>query len=167
MGRKFVEDVLVPRKTKSPFRCLQATWKAHQEDLTSPGSGRHDTVRQPRSIAQIRRANTNDLSREGSSAVENILQDENVSIHPTSVGMLCPPRVGSEEVSILCNWKAGSGSGEEGIRGLHHLCGISVTPKFDPEGCPISASADYPKTIEHDFKEGAAVSTTDCFSLTF
>ena len=121
---------------------------AHQKALgratTAPGGDQGH----PRSIAQIRRANTSALS--GSSLGDG---DNQGSLHATSIGRLCPADGSAESVCLVLCWR----DEVHNVAGHHYLRDLEVRPT-SPKGigCPITVTADHPQTVAGDFSRGPA-----------
>jgi len=119
-----------------------------------------DKEGEPRSIAQIRRANapasnsdnqpfSEDTSTESKrTRALTIINDS----HPTSLDCLCSSEESSSEINIICTW-ATSGT-EDSIVGQHHLRHLAVRPEYKSKGCPILISAKYDSDLSHDFSFG-------------
>jgi len=107
------------------------------------GGGSH-----PRSIASIRRANTSDSSTGPGW--------DDLVLHPTSIGKLCPTESSASKIHLLCSWRAILGD-DEVIRGEHHLRALSIRPQSKIKGCPIHVTAAYASVVSHDFTKGPAI----------
>lgn len=134
------------------FLCLEnardsfeATWKAHQIEIARAESSADGDQQHPRSIAQIRRANTGS----DNDALEDMYSME---AHPTSIGQLCTHENSLSKIHLMCSWRAILG--QEVIRGEHHLRGIPVRPISFFNGCPIVATVSHEASVTHDFCKG-------------
>ena len=125
---------------------------------------------QPRSIAQIRRANEGAVKDEGSdhpgtqNETSDVSKNEDKVSHPTSIGNLC--RVGDDNssVSLICGWSAYIGTNDDSLfmQGQHHLSQLIVRPKKKKRGCPLTITSNHASMISHDFSAGLLVSHGDC-----
>jgi len=131
---------------------FEDTLKLHQMALARASVDIQDD-HHPRSIAQIRRANTSAFnsasnSRDGS---------EEEVIYPTSIARLCPPN--DETINISCAWRTiGKDATDTNvIYGEHHIRGLTVRPASQTKACPITVTAEHPSAVSNDFNNGPAI----------
>ena len=175
------------------FLCLERahaqfeeTRLSHQRALAraaaAGGAGDGEESQHPRSISQIRRANTNQssLSEEALETVElppqaqqgSVVDSSSVVVAPTSIRKLAPASAKSSGAfaMLVCSWKSEDGT----IEGQHHIRGLPIRPivKKDPSnntvgsvsninatataGCPIVITATHPSVVTNHFVHGPA-----------
>jgi len=118
---------------------------AHKIALAEAVAAQNSEKQHPRSIAQIRRANT-------SKAGDETYLEQYYKSHPTSVARLCPKDRNLETLQLICQWKG------RDIRGQHHIRDLVVRQSENKIGaCPIVLSADFPSEVKRDFSLGPAV----------
>ena len=126
----------------------------------------------PRSISEIRRANTNvgdeETGRETQERQESQRVLESVAVAPTSIRKLSPLSVKNSGAFavLVCSWKSEDGS----IEGQHHIRGLPIRPLMKKEvpnnsnnsttnsatGCPIVITGTHPSVVSNDFTRGPA-----------
>jgi len=114
--------------------------------LVRAAAAQGDEGQQPRSIAQIRRANT-------SSAMSDIGDDVSTNsddCHPASVLRLCP--LEDPSVALVCSWRDEEGK----IVGEHYLRDLSIRPPVRSRGCPITVTARHAASVTSNLSEGPA-----------
>lgn len=119
----------------------------------------------PRSITQIRKANTNVVGamRQESGVSGDRNEDvDNGMAHPTSIHKMCPTESSLTKFDLIFTWHCGNGrNGDPKVEGQHHLTSVLVRPSSKTNGCPITVTANYPNFVAHDFEQGPAVSPYD------
>lgn len=135
------------------FLCLERahqtfeqTLKEHQMALVRAAANEGQESQHPRSIAQIRRANTSGALSDSS------LRGINEVGHPTSIARLCPPDASEESICLFCSWR----SEDNKIRGEHYIRDLSVRPPTRAAGCPLTITAKHPQVVSTDFVKGPA-----------
>jgi hypothetical protein len=132
---------------------FEETVASHKIALARAAAAQDAKSQHPRSIAQIRRANTE------STGLDSLEMDLSDVVHPTSITRLCPRDKDNEHIHIVCSW-----NGEDPtLRGEHHIRGLGVRPLEKTRGCPITVAADHPSCVSNDFTKGPA---TVPFSIT-
>jgi uncharacterized membrane protein YgcG len=138
---------------------FEDTWRSHQRALARASASESQGDGHPRSIAQIRRANTSGMTdvNEGGDGGDD--DDGHLDIiRPTSIARLCPP--GDDTIHISCAWKTvGDDNTNDNtmIRGEHHIRGLSVRPATQTKACPITVTAEHPVSLSNDFDKGPAM----------
>lgn len=117
---------------------------SHQKALARAALEHDDQNARPRSLAEIRRANTSALSGSETDSYFDGAPDT------TSLSRLFPKSSQHETIVLVCNWK----SPDNTIKGVHFITGISVEPRT--EACPIAVTAQYPSAVTGDFESGPA-----------
>lgn len=148
---------------------IKAALKRHDEELQLKAREEQEQ-NHPRSISQIRRANTatGNLADE---SLHSLKEDDTntdaskdlqllLSSHPTSLGSLCPLGDDHSSISLICGWSAyvGESQGDKIIEGQHHLSQLNVRPKEKKKGCPLTITSKHKSNITHDFSCGLLVS---------
>ncbi|GAX22513.1 hypothetical protein FisN_14Hh135 [Fistulifera solaris] len=133
------------------FLCLESAHAIFEDTLTkhrialARAEAAHDASnQQPRSIAQIRRANTALTGQESDTEPAELFVDA------TSVRKLCPRDVDEERVHLIVSWHCKNSA----IQGALFVRDLFVRPKMDIKGCPILVTASYPSRLSHDFANG-------------
>ena len=141
------------------FLCLEQAHQrfegmlAEHKIALARAAAAHDAENQhPRSIAQIRRANTDSSAPSTGTGAEEIGPSDVTTAHAVSIERLCPRSQDNEEVQIVCSWM-----GEDAhLRGQHHIRGLFVHPIDKTRGCPITLTAQHPSYFSNDFDSGPA-----------
>jgi hypothetical protein len=138
----------------------------HRKELARLEAEQEREGQHPRSISQIRRANTSALAQsqhEDSNKDKNNplnldeRNDKRQYFHPTSLESLCSTDKKSLDINVICTWSVDSGTESE-IRGQHHLRKLVVRPQIKSKGCPLTIRAKHPSLIQHDFSKCPLVS---------
>ena len=134
----------------------------HWEMLARIETEKENDGNNPRSIAQIRRANVPNTSEpnmgEGnlSTVSTGAILEVTKNSHPTSLDCLCLSEERSSEINIICSWT--TTGNQNFLVGQHHLRQLAVRPEFKSKGCPVLISAKYDAAFTHDFSGGPLVS---------
>ena len=132
---------------------FEAILAEHTIALARAAAAHNAENQHPRSIAQIRRANT-DTSAPSSATGTGLkeIAASDVSTAQASIERLCPRSQDKEEVHIVCSWIGEDAS----LRGQHHIQGLCVRPLDKTRGCPITLTAQHPSCFSNDFDSGPA-----------
>jgi hypothetical protein len=134
---------------------FEDTWRSHQRALARAAASESQGDGHPRSIAQIRRANTGVTDSNSTDDGDCIVE----TIRPTSIARLCPP--GDDTIHISCVWKTAgddeNNSNSNVIHGEHHIRGLSVRPATKTKACPITITAEHPVVFSNNFDNGPAM----------
>ena len=124
------------------FICMERAHNSFQSELDkykknvkSAAASHADEENHPRSVAQIRRANTSAIERDDK-------EDDDKKDHPIAVSRLFDDR--EDKIHLFCTWKERSG-----MRGGHHFIRDLVIKPISSAACPISVSAVYPSIAEN------------------
>jgi hypothetical protein len=135
---------------------FEDAWRSHQRALARAAASESQGDGHPRSIAQIRRANTSSLAdTNDSDGGDGIVLE---TIRPTSIARLCPP--GDDTIHISCAWKTAGDDNDSNsnvIHGEHHIRGLSVRPTSKTKACPITVTAEHPTSLSNNFDNGPAM----------
>ena len=135
------------------FLCLEKShdhfhdvWNSHNKALLRAIAAQDDDS-QPRSIAQIRRANT-------SMGVDYVDSASSITppAHPTSIYRHCSIEDALRSMHVVCSWRCGDGV----MHGAHHRSDVAVRQKGPDNGCPIALAASHPHEFSNSFSKGPA-----------
>ena len=138
------------------FLCLERANREFEETLVShqmalaraAAAAAHGDGDHPRSISQIRRANT---TPGGMESTDDPIKSIAAAPHATSLARLCPMESAEESFHLVCTWS----TGPDGVLGEHHIHSLQVRGQ-PSRGCPITVKANHPSHIAHDFTQGPA-----------
>jgi len=129
-------------------RHFEETWISHQRALARAEAAQDQEDQHPRSISEIRRANT---SMSGS-GIDHEGGGEEKSVAPTSIRRLSPLESSLAYAILVCSWK----SEDSAIEGQHHIRGLPIRPMKESNGCPIVVTGEHPSLVSNDFALGPA-----------
>jgi len=132
------------------FEAFEETWRSHQKDVARASVVQDREDLHPRSIAQIRRANTGALSDYGAESFAEKLEDKRE--HPASIARLFSLDKSDQMVHLLCSWTSEDGL----VCGQHNIRQLAVRQTLTTKLCPITVTAEYPSHILNDFSNGPA-----------
>lgn len=134
------------------FLCLESahdefnkTLRSHKMAIVRAEAAQGHEGAQPRSIAQIRRANTSTRDSKLGGADDD-------DGHPTSIVRLLPRETRDSSVCLVCSWRDADGK----VKGAHFIRSLQVRPAKRDKGCPITVTAEYPAEVTTDLDAGPA-----------
>jgi hypothetical protein len=132
-------DFLRLERAHGTFRQIVS---AHQKALARAAL-EEEQDEHPRSIAEIRRANTSATSDSESDSHQN-------TPHGTSISKLAPKALSDSSSVLMCTW----GSPDGLVSGVHFISSISVRPPT--KACPIAITARHPELVAGNLAAGPA-----------
>jgi len=128
-------------------RHFEETWKSHQRALARAEAAQDNEDQHPRSISEIRRANTSASAGQDSDGGPG-----ERTIAPTSIRRLSPVENSAAYAVLVCSWKSEDGMNE----GQHHIRGLPIRPTKESNGCPIVVTGEHPSLVSNNFALGPA-----------
>jgi ER-Golgi trafficking TRAPP I complex 85 kDa subunit len=134
---------LGPSTSALAFACLDRAYEAfehvlrsHDKALARAAASSGQEQDHPRSISQIRRANTSVMSFSSSSS------GKGQRSHATSLARLCPVDRVDESASLIVYWN------DEKTKafGEHYIRDLEIRPPSKTKECPICVTAQHPQT---------------------
>lgn len=150
-------------KSMMDFICLENahhvfsnSLKKYLDERSKIESENENLGKQPRSIAQIRRARSSLSSLLSEQNSDHYLNDP-VYFHPTSRAALCASEHAQHEINLICSWTATGDNGDTITFGQHHLRKLAVKPQHKSRSCPLTITAKFNPDMTHDFESGLLV----------
>jgi len=153
-------DELYVDKSLTDFICLEhanaefsEAMQKYREEKARIEAENKQQGDHPRSIAQIRRANTSSLSEETDYYSSHPLTDQ-ILCHPSSRAALCSSQHSDSEINLICSWKTKGDRQGDIVVGQHHLRHLAVRPQHKTRSCPLTITASFNPSIAHNFETG-------------
>jgi hypothetical protein len=120
---------------ENAFETFESAMKSHGKAAARAAAAQGQEQDHPRSIAQIRRANTSVLSFSSSAS------GRTSHSHATAAARLCPPDGRDESLCLVISWMGDKSN----VVGEHYFRDLSIRSAMRTKECPIAVIAQHPQ----------------------